>query len=75
MSGNKHAFFGAEFLAPDHVFAYTYNGAFHRWRYEDGAWMIKPCVTGHFNEVRDLDWDSYRDYLVTTSKDQTTRII
>ena len=75
MSGNKHAFFGAEFLSKDHVFAYTYNGAFHRWQNIDDLWLVKPCVTGHFNEVRDLDWDLYRDYLVTTSKDQTTRII
>mmetsp|Transcript_32865 Transcript_32865/g.37639 ORF Transcript_32865/g.37639 Transcript_32865/m.37639 type:complete len:289 (-) Transcript_32865:274-1140(-) len=74
MSGNKHAFFGAEFLDEHKVFAYTYNGAFHRWDFEDGTWRPKPCITGHFDEIPDLDWDPSRNYLVTTSKDQTTRI-
>lgn len=74
MKGNKHSFFGAEFLSENQIFAYTYNGAFHRWDYENGVWFTKPCVTGHFDEVPDLDWDPYRDYLVTTSKDQTTRV-
>jgi WD40 repeat protein len=41
MSGNKHAFFGAEFLEHDKIFAYTYNGAFHRWNLEDGIWIVK----------------------------------
>ncbi|CAI2384101.1 unnamed protein product [Moneuplotes crassus] len=74
MSGNKHAFFGAEFLSPTSIFAFTFNGAFHRWDNEDDVWYNKPCVTGHFDEVPDLDWDTSREYLATTSKDQTTRI-
>ena len=74
MSGNKHAYYGAEFLERNKVFAYTFNGAFHRWDFEDSTWRPKPCVTGHFDEVPDLDWDPTRNYLVTTSKDQTTRV-
>lgn len=38
MSGNKHAFFGAEFLSPGSIFAYTYNGSFHRWDLEEDIW-------------------------------------
>lgn len=74
MSGNKHAFFGAEFLSSKSIFAFTFNGAFHRWDNEEDIWLNKPCVTGHFDEVPDLSWDSTRNYLATTSKDQTTRI-
>lgn len=38
MSGNKHAFFGAEFLSSKSIFAYTYNGSFHRWDLEEDVW-------------------------------------
>jgi len=32
MAGNKHAFYGAQFLEDDKsILAYTYNGAMHRW--------------------------------------------
>ena len=74
MSGNKHAYFGAEFLEKYKIFAYTFNGAFHRWDYEESSWRPKPWITGHFDVVPDLDWDPSRNYLVTTSKDQTTRV-
>lgn len=42
MSGNKHAFYGAEFLSSESIFAYTFNGAFHRWDLEEGIWKNKP---------------------------------
>jgi hypothetical protein len=33
MSGNKHAYFGAQFLKDDtQILAYTYNGAMHQWK-------------------------------------------
>jgi len=32
MAGNKHAFYGAQFLEDDQqIMAITYNGAFHQW--------------------------------------------
>lgn len=74
MSGNKHAFFGADFLDHDKIFAYTYNGAFHRWDLVEDRWINRPCITGHWDEIPDLDWDPSRNYIVTTSKDQTTRV-
>jgi len=42
MSGSKHSFFGAEFLDSANIFAYTYNGSFHRWTNNEGVWQIKP---------------------------------
>jgi elongator complex protein 2 len=34
-----------------------------------------PSFNGHSNEVRSLDWNHSGDFLVSVSKDQTTRII
>ena len=42
MSGNKHAFFGAEFLSSESILAYTFNGSFHRWDFEKDVWQNKP---------------------------------
>lgn len=74
--GNKHAFFGAQFLgSQDHILAYTYGGAMHQWRREaSGKWQAELTVKGHFGAVTDLDWDSKNLSLITTSSDQTTRI-
>jgi elongator complex protein 2 len=38
------------------------------------AW--EPCVTvsGHFGSVEDVSWDPSQRYVVSVSKDQTTRL-
>lgn len=76
MVGNKHAFFGTIFLDKDHIIGYTYNGAMYKWDYDakDSNYKSAPIVHGHFNIVSDLDWDNSSSLLLTTSKDQTTRI-
>lgn len=33
-----------------------------------------PSITGHYKEVRDIDWSSDGSFLVSCSKDQTTRV-
>jgi elongator complex protein 2 len=79
MVGNKHSFFSAMFVDNfKSIIAYTYNGAFYYWKYnqEEKAFRSQPIVHGHFGPVSDLDWDASdkKGYLVTTSEDQTTRI-
>jgi hypothetical protein len=41
MQGNKHAYFGADFLSDDQeILAYTFNGAFHQWKKNaEGRWI------------------------------------
>ena len=68
-------FLGCQINSLANVFtAYSFNGALHSWHFsESNEW--KSCVVpgGHFGAVEDLDWDSKGRYLITTSKDQTTR--
>lgn len=38
-------------------------------------WNTLPCITGHFDEVVDLCWETHDgSYLLTASKDQTVRL-
>lgn len=86
MTGNKHAYFGAQFLdshlnkGERSLLAYTYGGAVHIWSREiseanDKPWKANVTIKGHFNEVTDLDWDpTTKTCLVSCSSDQTTRL-
>lgn len=75
MQGNKHAYFGAQFLSDDQeIISYTFNGAMHQWKRVEGRWLPQLTVKGHFGEVTDLDWDQHRASLLTCSQDQTTRL-
>lgn len=43
----------------------------------EGLWQPVPFTTGHFEEVTDLQWETFQGqgrYLVSVSKDQTTRL-
>ena len=78
MVGNKHAYFGAMFLkSVDQILAYTYGGAMHQWEKhaDSGAWEPKLTVKGHFAAVSDIAWDESYLSLISTSTDQTTRIL
>ncbi|EAR85742.1 elongator complex protein (macronuclear) [Tetrahymena thermophila SB210] len=78
VTGSKYAFFQATFNADyTQIFSYTYTGSFYLWEYnqEKGIWDSKPTVSGHFNQVFDLDWSTKGDFLVSCGLDQTTRII
>jgi len=41
MQGNKHAYYGAQFLNDDkEIIAYTFNGAMHQWKKsQEGRWV------------------------------------
>lgn len=89
LGGNALGFFGGLF-GPEglYILAHGYNGAFHLWKrqvtkvlqgegvedLELEAW--EPCVTvsGHFGSVEDVSWDPSQRYVVSVSKDQTTRL-
>lgn len=76
MQGNKHAYYGAQFLVDDlEIVAYTFNGAMHQWKKsEGGKWIPQLTIKGHFGEVTDLDWDQHQASVITCSQDQTTRL-
>ena len=69
MTGNKHAYFGAQFMdsvseinqSERMIFAYTYGGAAHLWKRnindESSTWKSELTIKGHFGEVSDLAWD------------------
>ncbi|XP_048754110.2 elongator complex protein 2-like [Ostrea edulis] len=77
VGGNTLGLYGGMF-APDgkSIFAHGYQGAFHQWLYDEPSNLWKPVVTGggHFDEVEDLDWDTDGQFVLTVSKDQTTRL-
>lgn len=77
MVGNKHAFFYANFIENyNSILAYTFNGSFYLWRYNqaDKQYKSSPIIHGHFGHVSDLDWDPSKSFVISTSRDQTTRI-
>ncbi|XP_029848834.2 probable elongator complex protein 2 isoform X2 [Ixodes scapularis] len=80
VGGNAMGFYGAAY-SPDgtSILAHGFQGALHLWRLceKDGsssAW--EPAVTpgGHFDSVVDLSWDPRGEYLLSCSKDKTTRL-
>ena len=76
MIGNKHAFFYATFLnSYKEVLAYSFHGSLYLWKMnENEKYEAKPVIHGHFDEVRDLDWDPTLNFLFSCSHDETTRI-
>ena len=77
MGGNTLGFYGCQINETCDVFiGHSFNGALHLWSKDKETDQWEPGVTvgGHFSPVEDLDWDPQGRYLITTSKDQTTRI-
>lgn len=72
--GNKHAYFGAEFIDNEkRILAYTFGGAMHQWARNsannDAPWKGELTVKGHFGPVTDIAWDQHNLSLFTTSQD------
>lgn len=76
--GNKNAYFS---VIADPQFQYlvatNYIGSALIWEYnkETSKFSLRPSFNGHSNIVKDLDWDHSGNFLVSVSKDQTTRIM
>ncbi|XP_062566490.1 elongator complex protein 2-like [Saccostrea cucullata] len=66
----------ALFVIGRSIIAHGYQGAFHQWSYNETSNQWRPVVTGsgHFDEVEDLGWDTGGQFVMTVSKDQTTRL-
>nr|XP_011412948.2 elongator complex protein 2 [Crassostrea gigas] len=77
VGGNTLGLYGGMF-APDgrSIIAHGYQGAFHQWSLDEGGKQWRPVVTGsgHFDEVEDLSWDTGGQFVLSVSKDQTTRL-
>jgi elongator complex protein 2 len=76
--GNKNAYFN---VVTDDKFKYlvvvNYIGSALIWLYniETKKFSLRPSFNGHSNEVKDIDWNHTGNFLVSVSKDQTTRIM
>ena len=74
--GNKNAYF--DVLAdPSHRYlaALNYTGALLMWEWKEQKFSLIECFNGHSNAVKGLEWNHSGDFLVSASKDQTTRVI
>lgn len=78
MGGTTLGFYGGQF-SPDgsQIIAHGYHGALQLWTKAGGKthWDLSFGISGHQNKVQDLAWDPTGQYLLTTSLDQTTRLI
>lgn len=74
--GNKNAYFDVvcnetnEYLA-----ALNYTGAVLLWHYSDKQYTLRESFNGHSGSVKDIEWNHTGDFLVSVSKDQTTRVL
>lgn len=76
--GNKNAYFEV-ITDPSNRFlvAINYIGSALIWEYDkvSDKFSLRESFTGHSNEVKGLDWNHTGSFLVTVSKDQTTRVV
>ncbi|XP_042233398.1 elongator complex protein 2-like isoform X2 [Homarus americanus] len=75
VGGNMEGFYSCLF-SPDgiQVLGCNYQGGLHLWEHQAGVWKPSVVVGGHFDQVADITWDPFGRYLLSTSKDQTTRM-
>ncbi|TRY84309.1 hypothetical protein DNTS_025420 [Danionella cerebrum] len=77
VGGNTLGFYGCQ-MSPDGsmILAHAFHGALHLWSHDgnQGEWKPGVVISGHFNAVQDLSWDSEGEFLITVGSDQTTRL-
>jgi len=71
VGGTSLGFYGGVY-SPDakSILAVGYTGGFHLWSLDEDSgddrdWSPKVIVSGHSDEVRDLDWDPQGQYFLT----------
>jgi elongator complex protein 2 len=59
-----------------YIMTANFTGASCVWEYirSRDCFESRPSFSGHFNTVNGLAWNHTGDFLVSTSKDQTTRV-
>ncbi|RKP17468.1 WD40 repeat-like protein [Rozella allomycis CSF55] len=76
IGGNSFGFYNGMFEPNgNYILGQSYTGAFYLWSFDGQKLEAEPCITGNMDEVRRCEWNKELGYLVTVSKDQTTRII
>ena len=76
--GNKNSYFNIEANpSGTHLVAVNYIGSAMIWKFdkETEKFNLLPSFNGHYMEVKGIQWNHSGDFLVSVSKDQTTRIV
>lgn len=74
--GNKNAYFDAKADSQfQHLIALNYTGAVLIWKWSPEKFALRESFNGHASEVNGIEWNHTGDFLVSVSKDQTTRVI
>eukprot|EP01130_Rhizamoeba_saxonica_P017342 TRINITY_DN8379_c0_g1_i1.p1 TRINITY_DN8379_c0_g1~~TRINITY_DN8379_c0_g1_i1.p1 ORF type:complete len:810 (-),score=215.16 TRINITY_DN8379_c0_g1_i1:48-2477(-) len=77
VGGNHLGFLGCSYgNNGEYILGYSHVGSIHIWKNnkEEEDWEPINTVSGHFDNVVDISWDNENNYLMSVSKDQTTRI-
>ncbi|KRY69315.1 Elongator complex protein 2 [Trichinella pseudospiralis] len=75
VGGQAAGFYGVMF-SPDgqSVMAHSFDGSLHCWKCDQENWKSVIMPSGHARKVRDVDWDSRGQYIVSCGNDKTTRL-
>lgn len=76
--GNKNAYFAVlSNKSGTQLAALNYIGSVLIWNYDQTSnkFTLRDSFNGHYDEVKDISWNYSGDFLVSVSKDQTTRVL
>ncbi|CAG2174109.1 unnamed protein product, partial [Oppiella nova] len=75
IGGNTLGFLGcASSVELNVIVGHSFNGAFHLWKCVDNQWKPYVAISGHFDGVTDISWEPKGEYLLSCSRDETTRL-
>ena len=76
--GNKNAYFAIlSNKSGTQLAALNFIGSVLIWNYDQPSnkFNLRESFNGHYDEVKDIAWNYSGDFLVSVSKDQTTRVL